>query len=123
MKKVLVIEDDKMIKTILNHLLGKEGYLIDFAMDGEEGARKLLHTDPDVVITDIQLPHVSGMTLVTLSKKLNPNRPVFVVSSLGSEAEIVEEALEQGANEVLTKPIAFEDIAEKIRNVLLLEAV
>jgi DNA-binding response OmpR family regulator len=60
---------------------------------------------------------------VTLSKKLNPNRPVFVVSSLGSETEIVEEALAQGANEVLTKPIAFEDIAEKIRNVLLLEAV
>ena len=94
MKKILIIEDDKMIKTILQFMLNREGYQTDFAIDGKEGM-----------------------------EKLNPNRPVFVVSSLGNESVTVEKAIEQGANEILSKPFNPEDILEKLRLAFLAEAV
>ena len=123
MKKILIIEDDKMIKTILQFLLNREGYQTDFAIDGKEGIDKLNSFNPDAVITDVMLPYSSGIEIVSLSKKLNPNRPVFVVSSLGNESVTVEKAIEQGANEILSKPFNPEDILEKLRLAFLPEAV
>ncbi|WP_264510170.1 response regulator transcription factor [Flavobacterium sp. N1719] len=123
MKKVLIIEDDKMIKTILQFLLNREGYQTDFAVEGKEGMEKLRSFNPDAVITDVMLPYRSGIEIVSLSKKLNPNRPVFVVSALGNESVTLEQAIEQGANEVLSKPFNPEDILEKLRSAFLLEAV
>jgi DNA-binding response OmpR family regulator len=123
MKKILIIEDDKMIKTILQFMLNREGYQTDFAIDGKEGMDKLNSFNPDAVITDVMLPYRSGIEIVSLSKKLNPNRPVFVVSSLGNESVTVEKAIEQGANEILSKPFNPEDILEKLRLAFLAEAV
>ena len=123
MKKILIIEDDKMIKTILQFLVNREGYQTDFAIDGKEGIDKLNSFNPDAVITDVMLPYSSGIEIVSLSKKLNPNRPVFVVSSLGNESVTVEKAIEQGANEILSKPFNPEDILEKLRLAFLTEAV
>ncbi|RXR21609.1 response regulator transcription factor [Flavobacterium stagni] len=123
MKKVLIIEDDKMIKTILQFLLNREGYQTDFAIEGKEGMEKLRSFNPDAVITDVMLPYRSGIEIVSLSKKLNPNRPVFVVSALGNESVTVEQAIEQGADEVLSKPFNPEDVLDKLRSAFLLEAV
>jgi DNA-binding response OmpR family regulator len=123
MKKVLIIEDDKMIKTILQFLLNREGYETDFAIEGKEGMEKLRSFNPDAVITDVMLPYRSGIEIVSLSKKLNPNRPVFVVSTLGNESGTVEQAIEQGANDVLSKPFNPEDILDKLKSAFLLEAV
>ena len=123
MKKILIIEDDKMIKTILQFMLNREGYQTDFAIDGKEGMEKLNSFNPDAVITDVMLPYLSGIEIVSLSKKINPNRPVFVVSSLGNESITVEKAIEQGANEILSKPFNPEDILEKLRLAFLAEAV
>lgn len=123
MKKILIIEDDKMIKTILQFMLNREGYQTDFAIDGKEGMEKLNSFNPDAVITDVMLPYLSGIEIVSLSKKLNPNRPVFVVSSLGNESVTIEKAFEQGANEILSKPFNPEDILEKLRLAFLAEAV
>ncbi len=123
MKKILIIEDDKMIKTILQFMLNREGYQTDFAIDGKEGMEKLNSFNPDAVITDVMLPYLSGIEIVSLSKKLNPNRPVFVVSSLGNESVTIEKAIEQGANEILSKPFNPEDILEKLRLAFLAEAV
>ena len=120
MKKVLIIEDDKMIKTILQFILNREGYQTDFAIEGKEGMEKLRSFNPDAVITDVMLPYRSGIEIVSLSKQLNPNRPVFVVSTLGNEST---RAIEQGATEVLSKPFNPEDIIEKLRTAFLLEAV
>lgn len=123
MKKVLIIEDDKMIKTILQFLLKREGYQTDFAIDGKEGLEKLNSFNPDAVITDVMLPYSSGIEIISVSKKLNPNRPVIVVSSLGNESITVEKAIEQGANEILSKPFNPEDIIEKLRLAFLPQAV
>ncbi|MFM2229543.1 MAG: hypothetical protein RL607_801 [Bacteroidota bacterium] len=123
MKKVLIIEDDKMIKTILQFLLKREGYHTDFAIDGNEGLEKLSSFNPDAVITDVMLPYSSGIEIVAVSKKLNPSRPVIVVSSLGNESITVEKVIEQGANVVLSKPFNPEDILDKLKSALLLEAV
>lgn len=123
MKKVLIIEDDKMIKTILQFILNREGYQTDFAIEGKEGMEKLRSFNPDAVITDVMLPYRSGIEIVSLSKQLNPNRPVFVVSTLGNESTTVERAIEQGATDVLSKPFNPEDIIEKLRTAFLLEAV
>jgi DNA-binding response OmpR family regulator len=104
-------------------MLNREGYQTDFAIDGKEGMEKLNSFNPDAVITDVMLPYLSGIEIVSLSKKLNPNRPVFVVSSLGNESVTIEKAIEQGANEILSKPFNPEDILEKLRLAFLAEAV
>lgn len=112
-----------MIKTILQFLLNREGYQTDFAIEGKEGMEKLRSFNPDAVITDVMLPYRSGIEIVSLSKNLNPNRPVFVVSALGNESVTVEQAIEQGADEVLSKPFNPEDVLDKLRSAFLLEAV
>ncbi len=104
MKKILVIEDDKIIINIIEFLLKKEGYQIEIAIDGNEAFKKIESIQPDLVITDIMLPYKSGLEITSFSKKIHPNVPVIIISSLGKEDMTIIEAFKIGADDLLAKP-------------------
>lgn len=104
MKKILIIEDDNLIISILNFLLKKEGYEIHIAKDGNEGIEKVKTITPDLIITDIMLPYKSGMEITAFTKKNYPAIPVIIVSALGKEDQTVIEAFKLGVDDFVAKP-------------------
>ena len=102
--KILIIEDDKIIKNIIEFLLKKEGYQIEFAEDGLIGIEKINSFLPDLIITDIMLPYKSGLEITSYAKANFPNIPVIIISSLGKEDLTVIEAFKLGADDLIAKP-------------------
>ncbi|OGS75639.1 MAG: transcriptional regulator [Flavobacteria bacterium RIFCSPLOWO2_12_FULL_31_7] len=102
--KILIIEDDKIIKNIIEFLLKKEGYQIEFAEDGLIGLEKINSFLPDLIITDIMLPYKSGLEITSYSKVNFPDVPVIIISSLGKEDLTVIEAFKLGADDLIAKP-------------------
>ena len=102
--KILIFEDDKIIKNIIEFLLKKEGYQIEFAEDGLIGLEKINSFLPDLIITDIMLPYKSGLEITSYSKVNFPDVPVIIISSLGKEDLTVIEAFKLGADDLIAKP-------------------
>jgi two-component system response regulator VicR len=115
MKKILIIEDDKIIKDIIEFILKKEGYQVEFAFDGLVGFDKIKSFQPDLVITDVLLPYKSGLEIISFAKSQNPMTPIIVISSLGKEDITVVEAFKLGATDILAKPFNPVELKSKLK--------
>ena len=113
---VLVIEDDQDVLSILVKHLAHLGYEVITARDGMEGLKKLNSERFDLVITDIVMPYVSGLGLVTTIKEKKPNIPVIAITGYGKEPETA--ALEKKADLVLAKPIRMSVLEKEIQGLL-----
>jgi len=113
---VLVIEDDQDVLSMLVKHLAYMGYEVITARDGMEGLKKLNSEIFDLVITDIVMPYVSGLGLVTTLKERKPNIPVIAITGYGKEPETA--ALEKKADLVLAKPIRMSDLEKEIHALL-----
>ena len=115
-KTILVVEDDldvlSMIKKHLNYL----GYDVIAAADGMEGLKKLEAGGYDLVITDIVMPYVSGVGVVTALKESRPDIPIIAITGYGREPEAA--ALEKKADLVLAKPVKMSRLKEHIEHLL-----
>ncbi len=119
-KRILVIEDDKFIASLLVGVLEKEGFEVDLALDGEDGLRKLEAELPDIILLDLILPGINGFEVLEKLKKGDATRkiPVIIISNLGSEEEI-QRGLNLGAAAYLVKAnILPEDLIKKIKEFL-----
>lgn len=114
MKKILVIEDDKIIVNILSFLLKKEGFEPHIATDGIEGIAKISEVKPDLIITDIMMPYKSGLEITLFAKTNFPATPIIMISSLGKEDQKVIEVANLGVEAFIAKPF---DPAELVNNV------
>lgn len=119
MKKILVIEDDKIINNIIEFLLKKEGYHIEIALDGVEGQEKIETYQPDLVITDIMLPYKSGLEITSFCKKRQPAIPVIVISALGKEDMTIIEAFKIGADDLLAKPFNPIELILRVKRLIM----
>lgn len=115
-KVILVIEDDQDVLSMLIKHLTFLGYGIISASDGMEGLKKLESGGYDLVITDIVMPYVSGVGVVTALKEKNPNIPVIAITGYGREPEAA--ALEKRADLVLAKPVKIADLKRHIEAVM-----
>lgn len=121
-KKVLIIEDDKLLLYALKEQLQKEDFELIFATDGEEGLESILTNKPDLVLLDLVMPKKNGLEVL---KEMKENKdtgingiPVIILSSLGQESEI-REGLKTGAEEFLVKTeFSMQEITEKVRKCL-----
>jgi two-component system cell cycle sensor histidine kinase/response regulator CckA len=113
---VLVIEDDlDVLSTITKHLTYM-GYDVITATDGMEGLKKLEQGGYDIVITDIVMPYVSGVGVVTFVKNKKPSIPVIAITGYGREPEAA--AMEQKADLVLAKPVKMDVLKDHITRLL-----
>jgi DNA-binding NtrC family response regulator len=106
--RILVVDDERNMRRVLQALLATQGHQADAAGDGEEAARFLRSADPayDLVLTDLRMPRVDGMELLHAVQAHHPDTPVVVITAHGTVDSAVE-AMRAGAFDFITKP--FDD--------------
>jgi two-component system, NtrC family, response regulator AtoC len=108
-KRILLIDDEEMIRDLLREMLHRKGYTIETAENGK-GALALLEANAyDLVITDLRLPDISGMKVLAEAKKKSPDLGVIMITGYGSIKNAVK-AMKQGAFDYITKPFDLEEI-------------
>jgi len=116
--KILVVEDNTDSRDLLAKLLAMSGYEVLSAPDGESAYTTALDQLPDLIITDINMPRMDGISLlrkVRLESVLD-RTAVFVVTAFGSEA--AREAMEEGADAATAKPFDFEAFVETVNRLM-----
>lgn len=116
MAKVLVIEDEELMIKALEFRLKKDGYDVQLARDGAQGIEILDNNTFDLVITDIMMPFVSGLEVVSYIKShpIMKDTPVIVLSSIGLE-RVVMEAFELGVDDFITKPFNLGELVIRVK--------
>jgi two-component system response regulator AtoC len=101
--QVLVIDDERGVRTLLSAMLGRLGYQVKAVATAEAGLRQIQARPWDLVVTDLRLPGLPGQALVARLAKSHPSLPVIVVSAYGGTREVVD-VVRQGAVDYLAKP-------------------
>lgn len=114
----LIIEDDSYILQAVSQFLGDCGFSVLVAGDGEEGLQLFRAHRPDIVITDLRMPKVDGLEVLTRVQKLSPETPIIILSGMGTMDDVIK-ALRLGAWDYLTKPIENMNILEHAINMAL----
>lgn len=107
--RVLIVDDEPMIRQLLTDVLGDEGYRVDTVPSGEEAVIKLRDTRYDFVITDLMMPEMSGIQVIETVKQLDPETEVIVMTGYASLNTAVE-CMKLGAANYLNKPINIDEI-------------
>ena len=112
-KHVLVVEDNKINQVITKKILAKKGMTCDIASNGYEGLDKVKETHYDVVLMDIHMPGISGLTTTQEIRKFNTQIPVIALTAISLD-ESKEDFFNAGCNDVITKPFKPEVFYETI---------
>jgi len=113
MKKILIVDDELNMRLVLSAMLKKEGFEVSSASNGLEALQILKSNKIDVVITDLKMPDIDGMELLTSVSEQYPKIPVIMITAHGSIATAVE-ALKKGAFDYITKPFELDDLKNVI---------
>ena len=115
---MLVAEDEPMLLKTIELKLKKEGYEVITTADGREAVAKIDELDPDLVITDIMMPYVSGLEIVAIvRKKINKKIPIIILSAMEQE-KVVMEAFELGAVDYITKPFSLNELDIRVKRLM-----
>ncbi len=114
--RLLLVEDDDRIRHSLRLALGDEGYAIDDSADAESALEMLRSDPPDLVLVDVMLPGMSGLDLCHIIRR-SSDVPIIVITARGDSHDIVA-GLEAGADDYVTKPFIFKELAARIRALL-----
>ncbi len=116
-EKILVVEDDELIRMTLGDRLKSEGYAVDFAADGEEGLRKATAGSCDLVILDIMLPRKNGFDVCREIRMAGVAVPVLMLTARGQVIDKVL-GLKIGADDYLTKPFDAAELLARVEALL-----
>ncbi len=120
--KVLVAEDEPLMRMAIEAQLKKDGYEVITVSDGREALKFIENSPPDLLITDILMPYTSGLELIGIIKSNAAyNIPVIVLSGIGEEATVLE-AFQLGAEDFLTKPFNPSELTVRVKRLLKLQA-
>lgn len=115
--RILVIEDEERIADFIQRGLEGAGYQVDTAGDGQAGLQKLHDLDYDLLILDLMLPDMDGLTVLEKTRNRKVSPPVLILSAR-SEVEDRVRGLELGADDYLVKPFAFEELLARVKALL-----
>jgi DNA-binding response OmpR family regulator len=115
-KRILIIEDEKDIRDLLQHYLKKEGYAVQGAEDGDSGLRKLAKERYDLVLLDLMLPRMDGLEVcrVLRSQAQTADLPVIMLTAKGEETDRIV-GLELGADDYITKPFSPREVVARVK--------
>jgi two-component system response regulator AtoC len=116
-KQVLIVDDEPNLRKILAAQLSRDGYDVMTAEDGEQGLAALRDHHIDLVVTDLKMPKVDGMTLLREALRLDPDLPVVMITAHGTVDTAVE-ALKIGAFDYLTKPFDKDEVRQIVGKAL-----
>ncbi len=115
--RILVVDDEEIIRESLYYILEKEGHEVEAAKDGLEALQKIEKKPFDIVITDLEMPEVKGIELLEKVQQLTPETFVLIITAYAS-IETAVAALRKGASDYIIKPLEFDDILFRINRLL-----
>lgn len=115
--KILIVEDEMDLRNSLKKGLEKRGYSVDVASDGEEGLEKAFVNSYDLMILDLNLPRVDGLTVLDEIRKEDKMLKVLILSARTEVSERIR-GLDGGANDYLVKPFHFDELEARVRSLL-----
>ncbi|MDI3311663.1 MAG: response regulator transcription factor [Thermoanaerobacterium sp.] len=113
MENILIIDDEEMLVKGLKLSLIQEGYYVDCAYDGEEGLEKIKNGNYDLVILDLMLPKIDGLTLCKEVRSFS-NIPIIMLTAKGEDVDKIV-GIEMGADDYLAKPFNTRELIARIR--------
>jgi DNA-binding NtrC family response regulator len=117
MSQILVIDDERAIRSVLKDILSNEGYKVEEAVDGEDGWKKFVAGTFDVVLCDIKMPKMDGIEFLSKALLEKPEVPIIIISGHGN-IETAVDAVKKGAFDQISKPPDLNRLLITIRNAL-----
>ena len=115
--RILVVEDDVPLAHFVQKGLEEEDYAADTAGDGEQARAMALEFDYDLLVLDLNLPRLDGLSVLKAVRAKKPNLPVLVLTGRSRVADRVE-TLDSGADDCLIKPFSFSELSARVRALL-----
>jgi two-component system response regulator PilR (NtrC family) len=116
-KTILIVEDETVLRESLAELLAEEGHTIKQAENGKVARELVLKEHVDLVLTDVRMPEMDGLTLLGHLRQILPETPVIIVTAYGTVESAVA-AVQAGAFDYLLKPVKFDDVLLKVQRAL-----
>lgn len=114
--KVLLVEDEESISRLFREAIGDSFYSLSIAKDPLEGIALFKKLKPDIVITDIMMPHISGLEMAKKLREINPYIHIIILSAF-SEKEKLLSAIDIGINKYFLKPFDIDELLEYIQSI------
>lgn len=116
--KIVLAEDNSTLSLLLKFRLEKEGYELLIAADGKEAIELIEKHSPNLILTDIMMPYVSGLEVIShVRNELKTQTPIVVFSAAGQE-EMVLKAFNLGANDFMGKPFSPNELVIRVKRLL-----
>lgn len=112
--KILVVEDDRKVAGFIEQGLREEGYAVDVAPDGEEGAMLAHVYDYDVIVLDVIMPKKTGLQVAAELRREGRGTPILMLTARDNTEDVVR-GLNVGADDYLTKPFKFDELLARVR--------
>jgi DNA-binding NtrC family response regulator len=113
--KVLVAEDDDIVRDVIVKFLGEQGYSVVVANDGLEAVKMLRLEDIKLVLSDLRMPGTDGMEVLRASLRINPRIAVVIITAYGT-LDTALEAMNEGAYDYIVKPFVMQQLLLVVRN-------
>ena len=117
MAKILLVEDESNVASLINRGLTEEGHEVSLAFDGEEGLRMAEGSEFDLLVLDIMLPGMNGLELCRAVRKSDNRVPILFLTALGTTENVVQ-GLDTGADDYLLKPFKLAELLARVRSLL-----
>ncbi|ALC17869.1 two component transcriptional regulator, winged helix family [Desulfuromonas soudanensis] len=115
--RILVVEDEKKVASFIKRGLEEENFVVDVAYDGEEGLQMGEATPYDLILMDLMLPKMDGLTAIKQLREKGVATPVLCLTAKDTVEDIVS-GLDSGSDDYLTKPFAFAELLARVRALL-----
>jgi DNA-binding response OmpR family regulator len=118
MAKILVIDDEQGIRELLDTLLRRKGYDVVVAENGREGLKVFRRERPDVVVLDLHMPGIDGLTVLQEIRNLNPSQPVIILTGAGTDEE-EQQVRALGVTEYVVKELSLHLLGDSLNRLLI----
>jgi two-component system response regulator PhoP len=115
--RLLVVEDEDLLRAQLVKALSDAGYVVDSALDGEDGLYQALEYDYDAAVIDLGLPKIDGISLIKKTRDAGKGFPILILTARDNWADKVE-GLDAGADDYVVKPFQIEEIKARLNALL-----
>ncbi|MEK6742397.1 MAG: response regulator [Nitrospirota bacterium] len=117
MKKILIVDDDREMRTHLTEILRGAGYETAEAASGRDAVERSIDEDFDLVLLDLMMPKMSGIDVLAELRKVSPRARVIMLTAFATVESAVD-AVKRGASDYLSKPFKIDDLLTRMRRVL-----
>jgi two-component system phosphate regulon response regulator PhoB len=117
MPRLLIVEDEIELRALLQGHLESDGHLVDAASDGETALAHHARHPADLILLDLGLPHLDGLSLIKMLRERGDDVPIVVLTARGGEEAKIQ-GLDLGADDYLTKPYALLEVLARVRALL-----